>query len=63
MKLFIDDIRTPPDDTWHICRDVFSSIRALDMFYEDVEYDLKINGEECVILKEEAIMFYLKSSP
>lgn len=36
MKLFIDDIRTPPDDTWHICRDVFSAIRALDMYYEDV---------------------------
>lgn len=36
MKLFIDDIRTPPDDTWNICRDVSSAIRALDMFYEDV---------------------------
>lgn len=37
MKLFIDDIRTPPDHTWHICRDVSSAIRALDMFYEDVD--------------------------
>lgn len=36
MKLFIDDIRTPPDDTWHICRDVSSAIRALDMFYNEV---------------------------
>lgn len=36
MKLFIDDIRTPPDDTWHICRDISSAIRALDMYYEDV---------------------------
>ncbi len=37
MKLFIDDIRTPPDDTWHICRNVSSAIRALDMFYMDVK--------------------------
>lgn len=37
MKLFIDDIRTPPDDTWHICRDVSSAIRALDMFYPTIE--------------------------
>lgn len=37
MKLFVDDIRTPPDDTWHICRNISSAIRALDMFYEDVE--------------------------
>lgn len=36
MKLFIDDIRTPPDDSWNICRDVSSAIRALDMFYESV---------------------------
>lgn len=37
MKLWIDDIRTPPDDSWHICRSVSSAIRALDMFYEQVE--------------------------
>lgn len=37
MKLWIDDIRTPPDDSWHICRDVSSAIRALDMFYADVD--------------------------
>lgn len=36
MKLFIDDIRTPPDDTWHICRNVSAAIRALDMFYPQV---------------------------
>ena len=28
--------------------------------YGSGAYDLKINGEDCVILKEEAIMFYLK---
>ena len=36
MKLWIDDIRTPPDDTWHICRTVSAAIRALDMFWEQV---------------------------
>jgi hypothetical protein len=36
MKLWIDDIRTPPDDSWHICRDVSSAIRALDMFWPEV---------------------------
>ncbi len=36
LKLWIDDIRTPPDDSWHICRDVSSAIRALDMFWEQV---------------------------
>lgn len=36
MKLWIDDIRTPPDDTWHICRDVSSAVRALDMFAFDI---------------------------
>ena len=37
MKLFIDDIRTPPDESWHICRSVSAAIRALDMFYGKVE--------------------------
>ncbi len=37
MKLFIDDIRTPPSDKWHICRDVSSAIRALDLFYQQVD--------------------------
>lgn len=32
MKLWIDDIRTPPDDTWHIARSVSAAIRAIDMF-------------------------------
>lgn len=37
MKLFIDDIRTPPDESWHICRSVSAAIRALDMFWQQVE--------------------------
>ena len=53
MKLWIDDIRTPPDDTWHICRDVSSAIRALDMFWEqvreinldhDISHQVVVNG-------------------
>ena len=36
MKLWIDDIRTPTDDTWHICRSVSAAIRALDMYWMDV---------------------------
>lgn len=36
MKLWIDDIRTPPDDSWHICRNVSAAIRALDMFWNEV---------------------------
>ena len=28
--------------------------------YGSGAYDLKINGEDCVILKEEAIMFYIQ---
>lgn len=53
MKLWIDDIRTPPDDSWHICRDVSSAIRALDMFSaqvtdinldHDISHQVVVNG-------------------
>lgn len=37
MKLFIDDIRTSPDDSWNICRTITSAIKALDMFWPVVE--------------------------
>lgn len=36
MKLYIDDIRTPPDDSWNICRTVLSAVGALDMFWEQI---------------------------
>lgn len=36
MKLYIDDIRTPPDDSWNICRTVLSAVSALDMFWEQI---------------------------
>lgn len=37
MKLWIDDIRTPPDDSWNICRTVGSAITALYHFFWEVE--------------------------
>lgn len=36
MKLWIDDIRIPPDNSWHICRSVGGAVRALDMYYLQV---------------------------
>lgn len=32
MKLWVDDIRNAPDDSWHHARSVSAAIRALDMF-------------------------------
>lgn len=37
MKLFVDDIRTAPDDSWHTCRSALSAVRALDMFSSTIE--------------------------
>lgn len=37
MKLYVDDIRNAPDDTWHVCRTISASIRALDNFWPVVE--------------------------
>lgn len=36
MKLYIDDIRTPPNDSWQICRTIGSAIAALDMFASEI---------------------------
>lgn len=36
MKLYVDDIRTSPDDSWNICRTALSAIRAIDMFGEQI---------------------------
>jgi hypothetical protein len=38
MKLYIDDIRTSPDDSWNICRTTLSAISALDMFWEQITH-------------------------
>lgn len=44
MKLFVDDIRTPPDETWNICRTVGSAINALYRFeVEEIALDHDIS--------------------
>lgn len=37
MKLFVDDIRNPPSDKWHICRTALSAVRAIDQFYNVID--------------------------
>ncbi len=36
MKIYVDDIRTSPDDSWNICRTALSAVSALDMFWEQI---------------------------
>lgn len=36
MKLWIDDIRNAPDETWHVCRTVQSAIKAIHQFGADI---------------------------
>lgn len=36
MKLFVDDIRNAPDDTWTVARTVTSAINFISMFGNDV---------------------------
>lgn len=36
MKLWVDDIRTPPDDSWHICRTVHAAAMALYNFSNEI---------------------------
>lgn len=38
MKLFIDDIRNAPDDTWSTCRTVLSAVRAIDQFGPEITH-------------------------
>ena len=48
MKIFIDDIRVPPNDTWHIARSVGAAIRALDQFcleVTDIQLDHDISHQ------------------
>jgi len=37
MKLFIDDIRNAPDDSWVVARTVTSAIRAISQFGNEIE--------------------------
>ncbi len=36
MKLFVDDIRNAPDDSWHVARTVTEAIRAIARYDFDV---------------------------
>ena len=36
LRLWVDDIRTPPDDTWHIARTIGAAVRALDAFKDGI---------------------------
>jgi len=37
MKLWIDDIRNAPDDSWTVVRNVTSAIKAIAMFGDSIE--------------------------
>lgn len=41
MKLFLDDIREPPDNTWHVARSYEQAVFLVDMlgFPEMVSFD------------------------
>lgn len=36
MRLFVDDIRNAPDDTWHVARTSLEAIRAISRYDFDV---------------------------
>lgn len=36
MKLWIDDIRNSPDDSWHVCRTNQSAVNAIHQFSTEV---------------------------
>lgn len=46
MKLFVDDIRTPPDESWTLVRTVTEAIRAIARFdFEEISLDHDISHE------------------
>lgn len=36
MKLYIDDIRKAPDETWNLCKTAVSAIRAIAFFGDEI---------------------------
>mgnify|MGYP003434316233 CR=1 FL=1 len=53
MKLFVDDIRDAPDDTWHTVRTVTEAIRVIHnnttkikeiSLDHDISYPVEVNG-------------------
>lgn len=46
MKLFIDDIRNAPDDSWTVARTVTEAIRALNRFsFDEISLDHDISHQ------------------
>lgn len=46
MKLWVDDIRNAPDETWTVARTVTSAIRALSMFeFDEISLDHDISHQ------------------
>ena len=52
MKLFVDDIRNAPDDTWHVARTALEAIRAIARYdFEvisldhDISHQVSIGGD------------------
>lgn len=37
MKLFVDDIRNAPDDTWHVARTVTEAIRCIRYYRDEIK--------------------------
>ena len=47
MKLFVDDIRKLPDDSWQLARNVSEAIRAINMFdFDVISLDHDIEGSQ-----------------
>lgn len=46
-KLFVDDIRNAPDDSWFVCRTVTSAIRTLAQFdnFDEISLDHDISHQ------------------
>lgn len=46
MKLWVDDIRNAPDDTWHVARTALEAIRAISRFdFEVISLDHDISHQ------------------
>lgn len=52
MKIFIDDIRDVPDESWTLCRTITEAIRTINRFDDiecisldhDISHDVRIDG-------------------
>lgn len=46
MKLYVDDIRNAPDESWMVARTVSSAIRAISMFqFDEISLDHDISHQ------------------